>query len=122
MSPHLQVYKPQLTSVLSIMNRMTGIAISAGTLMLVWWLVAAAEGPRAYAGVQWFAGSFLGILILAGWALSLCYHTFAGLRHLAWDAGYGFDLPSVHRSGKLTVIATAATFAVIVIASFIVWL
>ncbi len=122
MSPHLEIYKPQLTSVLSIMNRLTGIAISAGTLMMVWWLVAASEGPKAYAHVQWFASSVLGVVVLAGWAFSLCYHTFAGLRHLAWDAGYGYDLPSVHLSGRITVIATGVAFLLIVAASLAVWL
>jgi succinate dehydrogenase / fumarate reductase cytochrome b subunit len=122
MSPHLQIYKPQLTSVLSIANRLSAIAISAGTLMMVWWLVAASEGPKAYAAVQWFASSVLGVLILIGWALSLCYHTVGGLRHLAWDAGYGFDLPSVHLSGRLAVIATGVLFALIVIASLATWL
>ncbi len=122
MSPHLQVYKPQLTSVLSIANRATGMAITAGTLMMVWWLVAASEGPRAYAHVQWFASSVLGILVLAGWTAALCYHTFAGLRHLAWDAGYGYDLPSVHLSGRVTVIATIAATILIIAASLVVWL
>ena len=122
MSPHLQVYRPQLTSVLSIMNRLTGIAISAGTLMLVWWLVAASEGPKAYAHVQWFASSVLGILVLVGWVFSLCYHTFAGLRHLAWDAGYGYDLAAVHRSGRLTVVVTLAATVLIVASGLAVWL
>ena len=122
MSPHLQIYKPQLTSVLSIANRVTGVATSAGTLMMVWWLVAASEGPKAYAHVQWFASSILGILVLAGWALSLCYHTYAGLRHLAWDAGYFYDLPSVHLTGRIAVVATGVTFLLIVVAALAVWL
>ena len=122
MSPHLQVYKPQLTSVLSIMNRLTGIAATAGTFMLVWWLVAASEGPKAYAHVQWFASSILGLLVLFGWTFALVYHTFAGLRHLAWDAGYGYELPAVHASGRLVVIATLATSVVMIAAGLIVWL
>ncbi len=122
MSPHLQVYRPQLTSVLSICNRISGIAISAGTLLMVWWLVAASQGPRAFAHVQWFAGSILGILMLLGWMLALCYHTFGGLRHLTWDAGFGYDLRSVHRSGWITVGVTLVTFTAIVLAGLLIWL
>lgn len=99
LSPHLQVYKPQLTSVLSIMHRMTGIALAAGTLMLVWWLLAAGAGAGAYAGFQDFAGSVLGRLLLLGWTFSLFYHLCNGIRHLFWDAGRGFGLPEAYASG-----------------------
>ena len=122
MSPHLQVYKPQLTSVLSIFNRLSGIAISAGTLLMVWWLVAASQGPVAFSHVQWFASSIVGILVLLGWTLALAYHFFAGIRHLFWDAGMGFDLPKVHRSGWAVVCATLAVTFVIVVTGFAVWL
>ena len=122
MSPHLQVYRPQLTSVLSIMNRLSGIATSVGTIMMVWWLVAASEGPKAFAGIQWFAGSVVGVLLLVGWTAALCYHTFGGLRHLAWDAGFGFSLPATHRSGWIAVGATAAATLLIVVAGVAVWL
>ena len=109
LSPHLQVYKPQITSVLSIMNRVTGIATSIGTLLLVWWLAAAASGPVAFAHVQGFIGSWIGLFVLFGWTASLFYHFFAGLRHLAWDAGYGFSLEMTHKSGWAAVIATAVS-------------
>ena len=122
MSPHLQVYKPQLTSVLSIFNRLTGIASSFGTLLMVWWLVAASEGPKTFSHVQWFAGSIVGILVLVGWTLALAYHFFAGIRHLFWDAGMGFQLPEVHRSGWAVVAATVACTVIIVAAGFAVWL
>ncbi len=107
LSPHLQVYKPQITSVLSIVNRATGIALTGGTLLLVWWLVAAASGDAAYATVSAFMRSPIGLLLLFGWTASLWYHFCGGLRHLAWDAGIGFELPQVHRSGWAAVIATA---------------
>ena len=122
MSPHLQIYKPQLTSVLSICNRISGIAISVGTLLMVWWLVAASEGPKSFAGVQWFASSVVGVLVLVGWNVALCYPTFGGFRHLGWDAGIGFSLPATHRSGRITVVATIACSALIVIAGLAVWL
>ncbi len=107
LSPHLQVYRPQITSVLSILHRATGIALSVGTLLLVWWLAAAATGDAAYAGVSAFMRSPIGVLLLLGWTASLWYHFCAGLRHLGWDAGFGLDLPQVHRSGRAVVIAAA---------------
>lgn len=114
LSPHLQVYRPQLTSILSIMNRVTGLAASAGTLLLVWWLVAAATGPQAFDNVQWFIGTPIGLFMLFGWTASLFYHFFGGLRHLAWDAGYGYALDRVHASGWAAIIAT-------VVATILVW-
>lgn len=116
LSPHMQVYRPQITSLLSIMNRVTGIAVSVGTLLLVWWLVAAAVGPAAFATVQGFVASPVGLFVLFGWTASLFYHFFGGIRHLAWDLGYGFDLPSTHLSGwaavGATVICTVLAWAV----------
>ena len=106
LSPHLQVYRPQLTSVLSIMNRVTGLAVSAGTLLLVWWLAAAATGPVAFERVQWFIGTPVGLFMLFGWTASLFYHFFGGLRHLAWDAGWGYELDRVHMTGWAAIIAT----------------
>lgn len=108
LSPHLQIYRPQITSALSIFHRITGVALSFGTLLLVWWLVAAATSDHAYHAVSWFVGSWIGILMLFGWTVALWYHFCAGIRHLAWDAGYGFELPTVHLTGKAVLIATAA--------------
>jgi succinate dehydrogenase / fumarate reductase cytochrome b subunit len=108
LSPHLQVYRWQLTSVMSILHRISGIALSAGAILLVWWLVAAAEGVDAYAGVQAFLGSWIGLLMLFGWSLALFYHLCNGLRHLWWDSGHGLDLPSVYLGGWIVVGATAA--------------
>ena len=116
LSPHLQVYRPQLTSVLSIMHRMTGLALAAGALMLVWWLFAAAAGAEAYADFRRFAGSWPGQLVLAGWAFSLFYHLCNGIRHLFWDAGRGFGLSTVHASGWAVVAA-----AVVLTAAALVW-
>ena len=107
LSPHLQIYRPQLTSVLSILHRATGVALSVGTLLLVWWLVAAASGPASYTDVQWFLGSWIGLLMLFGWSVALFYHLCNGLRHLWWDTGHGLDLPSVYASGWVVLAATA---------------
>ena len=103
LSPHLQVYKPQLTSVLSILHRATGIALAVGTLLLVWWLVAAATGESAFAGVQAFIGSWVGRLLLIGWSFAMFYHLCNGIRHLFWDAGKGLELDAVYASGRFVV-------------------
>lgn len=106
LSPHLQIYKPQISSVLSILHRLTGVALALGTLLLVWWLIAAATGPTAFAGVQDFVGSILGRLLLLGWTYALYYHLCNGIRHLAWDAGWGFELNVATATGWLVVVAS----------------
>ena len=106
LSPHLQVYKPQITSVLSIMHRISGVALAGGTLLLVCWLLAGATGPAAFDGVQGFIGSFFGRLLLFGWTVALFFHLFYGLRHLAWDASKGFEKAQYAASGWAVVIAT----------------
>lgn len=95
LSPHLQIYRPQLSWVPSITHRFTGVALSVGTLLLVRWLVALASGPEAFETVQAFIGSWFGLLLLFGWTWSLFYHLANGIRHLVWDAGYGFELRSM---------------------------
>lgn len=107
LSPHLQIYKPQLTSVLSIAHRATGIALSVGTLLLVFWLISAAEGPQAFLRAQAFIGSWFGYLILFGWSVSLFYHLSNGIRHLVWDMGYGLELKSTYASGHAVLASTA---------------
>lgn len=105
LSPHLQIYRPQLTSVLSILHRLTGIALAAGTLLLVWWLVA---GPAAFETVQGFIGSWFGRALLLGWSYALFYHLANGIRHLAWDAGWGFELKTVYLTGWMVIWASVA--------------
>ena len=106
LSPHLQVYRPQLTSVLSITHRATGVALAVGTLLLVWWLVSAATGPEQYAVAQSFLGSWLGLLLLLGWTWSLFYHLCNGIRHLFWAMGTGFELKAAYASGWAGVLAS----------------
>lgn len=108
LSPHLQIYRPQLTSVLSILHRLTGIALAAGTLLLVWWLVAVAAGPAAFETVQGFIGSWFGRALLLGWSYALFYHLANGIRHLAWDAGWGFELKTVYLTGWTVIWASVA--------------
>ncbi len=106
LSPHLQVYRWQLTSVLSITHRGTGILLTLGTLLLVYWLLAIAAGPGAYESAQALLGSWLGKAVLFLWTLALYYHLCNGIRHLFWDAGFGFELKTVYASGMAVVIAT----------------
>ncbi|HSR71784.1 MAG TPA: succinate dehydrogenase, cytochrome b556 subunit [Kiloniellales bacterium] len=108
LSPHLQIYRPQLTSVLSILHRLTGVGLAFGTLLLIYWLVAIAAGPEAYRTAQAVIGSFLGRLLLFGWTVALFYHLCNGIRHLVWDAGYGYELATLYRTGWLVVGATVA--------------
>ena len=112
LSPHIQVYRPQITSVLSILHRITGVALTFGTLFLTWWLVSAAYGPEAFDASQAFLGSWFGHLLLWGFTFSLFYHLGNGIRHLAWDFGWGFELPDVRKSG-LAVLAFAAVLTLI---------
>lgn len=108
LSPHLQIYRWQITSVLSILHRFTGLALSLGTLLLVWWLAALASGPDAFATAQAFVGSWLGRLLLLGWSFSLFFHLANGIRHLFWDAGYGFEIKTTTASGWAVVVASVA--------------
>jgi len=104
LSPHLQVYRPQLTSVLSILHRATGIALSVGALYLAIWVMYAAGGARGYEAFQSFNASILGRILLGGWLFSAFYHLCNGIRHLFWDAGYGFELRDAYRSGWIVVV------------------
>jgi len=90
LSPHLQIYKPMLTMTMSIAHRITGAALYFGTLLLAWWLIAAASGPSTYASVQWFMQTLIGKLILFGYTWALIHHMLGGIRHLIWDTGRGF--------------------------------
>ena len=111
-SPHLQVYRPQLTSMLSILHRITGVALAIGTILLVYWLIAAASGPEAFASAEALIGSRLGRILLFGWIFALYFHLANGIRHLFWDAGFGFELKTVYASGW-TVVALAAVLTLV---------
>lgn len=112
LSPHLQIYRPQLTSVLSITHRASGLLLALGTVALVYWLVALAAGPQAYAEARALIGSLAGRLALLLWSLALFYHLCNGIRHLFWDAGYGYELGAVYRSGYAVLAATVLLTAI----------
>jgi succinate dehydrogenase / fumarate reductase, cytochrome b subunit len=93
LSPHLQIYRPMLTMMMSIAHRITGAALYAGTLLVAWYLIALASGPASFANAAWFLRSIIGQLILLGFSWALFHHFLGGLRHMVWDAGYGFTHP-----------------------------
>ncbi len=119
LSPHLQVYRWQITMATSILHRLTGVVLAVGTLLLLYWLIALASGPEAFATAQAVIGSWLGLLLLFGWTAALVYHFLNGIRHLVWDAGYGLTLPVAQKSGWVVVIATAVLTVLIWIAGII---
>lgn len=112
LSPHLGIYRWQITNSLSILHRMTGLFVSIGALVLVCWLVALASGPEAYAGVQGWYGSGWFKAPLIGWSFCFFYHLANGVRHLCWDAGAGFERAQIRAGGwaviVFAVLATAA--------------
>jgi len=106
LSPHLQVYKPQITSVLSILHRITGIGLASGALALVLWLAAAASGEDHYELAKAILRHWFGQLFLLGWTWALFYHFCNGLRHMFWDIGIGLEIHQVRISGWLIVFAS----------------
>ena len=90
LSPHLQIYKPIPTMVMSIVHRITGGALYVGTLLVAWWLIAAATGVGAYDWANWVLGSIIGKLVLLGYTWALIHHMLGGFRHFMWDLGHGF--------------------------------
>jgi succinate dehydrogenase / fumarate reductase, cytochrome b subunit len=106
LSPNIQIYRPQLTSVLSIANRITGVVLSGGAVALVVWLVAAASGPRAFGAVQAALSSWIGQILLFACTFALFFHLCGGIRHLVWDTVHGFELRSIYLSGWAVVVAS----------------
>jgi succinate dehydrogenase / fumarate reductase cytochrome b subunit len=115
-SPFWQ-YRMWHSMFLSILHRITGVAMSVGSALLVYWLVAAASGPESYAQAQAFFLCVWVQIALIGWVFSFCYHFFNGLRHLVWDTGRGFGL-TVSRNSGYAVLAAAVVFTVLIVAVF----
>jgi succinate dehydrogenase / fumarate reductase, cytochrome b subunit len=108
LSPHLQVYRPMLTMMMSIMHRFTGVALFFGSILFVWWLSAAAHSDAYFAFVQAFFASWFGRLILFGFTWALIHHMLGGLRHFLWDMGKGFELTTVENLARLNLIGSIA--------------
>jgi succinate dehydrogenase / fumarate reductase cytochrome b subunit len=106
LSPHLQIYRPQINMVMSIVHRITGGALYFGMVLLVWWLVAAASGPGPFADINWIFGTIIGKLVLLGLTWALIHHALGGVRHLIWDTGRGFDLAAVDAMSWASIIGS----------------
>lgn len=114
LSPHLQVYRPQLTSITSILTRVTGNALILGTILIVWWFIAAAKGPEAFARADWVLTSWIGDLVMTLSVWALWYHSLAGIRHLIWDSGRGLELETAEKLG-IGIIAGSAILTVLTV-------
>ena len=113
-------YRFQITSVFSILHRFTGIGLAVGSILLAWWLVAVAAGGELFAATHAFIASPIGIILLFLWSIAFFYHLCNGIRHLAFDAGYGFELRQAYRSAyavlAATVVLTALTWLYVFLA------
>jgi succinate dehydrogenase / fumarate reductase cytochrome b subunit len=118
LSPHLSIYRWQMTMAMSIVHRLTGLALYFGTLLLAVWLIAAAAGPRQFDAVNAVAGSWIGLAVLFGYTWALIHHMLGGLRHFVWDFGYGLGKPARDRLATanlvLSVILAIALWALVV--------
>jgi succinate dehydrogenase / fumarate reductase, cytochrome b subunit len=108
LSPHLQVYRWQITMTMSILHRVSGVILTVGAFALAWWLMAVAAGGESYDRAARCLASPFGKLILFGFSLALVYHLLNGIRHLLWDAGYGFEIPEFYRTGWTVAVLTVA--------------
>ena len=121
LSPHLQVYKWPVSMALSIGHRISGVGLAIGTLLMTWWLVAAALSDGAFAAVQGVLSSVIGVLALMAWTAALIFHLFSGIRHLMWDIGFGFDDRSYRTSGWTVVVAVVAATLIVWAVGLAVW-
>lgn len=113
LSPHLQVYRFQITMTMSILHRITGCVIAVGAFGIAWWLLAVAAGPAEYAQFIACATSIPGLVVGFGVSLCLVYHFFNGIRHLLWDVGWGFEIPRLYATGWIVAALTAITTLVV---------
>ncbi len=112
-------YRPQITSMLSITHRLTGVALAFGTVFLAAWVLSAAAGPAAYARWEWFAGGIGGKLLLFGWSWALLYHLCNGIRHLVWDTGRAFSLDAVTKGGIIVIASSIVLTAAVWVAAYV---
>jgi len=113
LSPHIQIYRWHLTMVMSIAHRVTGVALYAGTLLLAWWLIAAASGHAYFRFVNGIFGSWIGLIILFGFTWALIHHMLGGIRHFIWDTGHGLDAPMRDRLALATIVGSAGLTIVV---------
>ena len=115
LSPHLQIYRPEITSILSIFHRITGITLSVGSILLVLWIFTLSLGKSYYEYYTMFSQSWIGVLIFIGFTFVLNYHLSNGIRHLFWDLGYGYELATVYKSGFAVILSS-------IILTVIIWI
>ena len=108
LSPHLQIYRPQINMVMSVFHRLTGCALYFGALLIAWWLIAAATGPDYFAFVNGLFATWVGMVVIVGYTWALIHHMLGGLRHLVWDTGTGLDIASVDLLSWGTIFLLAA--------------
>jgi succinate dehydrogenase / fumarate reductase cytochrome b subunit len=120
LSPHLQIYRPTLTMIMSIVHRITGGALYVGTLLLAWWLIAAASNAQTFATISWFLDSWFGLLIVFGFTWALFHHMLGGVRHALWDSGWGLDHPQREWLAQGTLIGGIALTVVVWVIFFVV--
>jgi succinate dehydrogenase / fumarate reductase cytochrome b subunit len=120
LSPHLQVYRWPITMTMSILHRVTGGALYFGTLLLAWWVIAAAAGPGPFSTVSWVLGSWIGLLVLFGYTWALVHHLLGGLRHFVWDVGAGFDKSSRDNLAWANIIGSVALTILIWIVALVI--
>ena len=118
LSPHLQIYRPMLTMMMSIAHRISGAANAAGFILLAWWLVAIATGPEAYAQAASFFASIPGRLVLFLFSWSLIHHMLGGIRHLIWDTGTGLDKTSIEVFAWLTIVGSTLLTVLVWVAGY----
>ncbi|OGA34572.1 MAG: succinate dehydrogenase, cytochrome b556 subunit [Betaproteobacteria bacterium RIFCSPLOWO2_12_FULL_62_13b] len=106
LSPHLQIYKVELPMLLSGLHRITGIALSVGSILLVAWISSAVHSAEAFASMNGFLGGYIGQFVLFGWTFSLIYHSVSGVRHLIWDTGRLLEVGQIHSSSKIVLAIT----------------
>lgn len=121
LSPHIQIYRWPVSMVLSILHRVSGCVLGIGTLLLTSWILSVATSPNAFAAVQWFMGSVPGLILLFGWTVALAFHFFSGIRHLAWDAGFGFSASEYRTTAWSILIATGAFTALLWFIGLTLW-
>ena len=113
LSPHLQIYRWQWTMALSILHRVTGVALTVGTLGIVWWLLALSGSVEQHRQFNEVAGSTAGLVVAVLFLAALVYHFFNGIRHLLWDTGWGLDIPTAFRTGMAVIVLSVLALALL---------
>ncbi|CAN7508509.1 succinate dehydrogenase, cytochrome b556 subunit [Rhizobium sp. LjRoot258] len=120
LSPHLQIYKPIPTMVMSIVHRITGGALYVGTLLVAWWLIGAATGQGYYDWVNWILGSIVGKLVLLGYTWALLHHMVGGFRHFVWDLGYGLDKEVSTKMAQASIVVSLCLTVLVWVIGFLI--